>query len=229
MKAWNMFNPLVAAIDSLLAFADKHAGAGLDPSALLTRDQIVKLTTLDTEFYAHCQLSGLTLSIIPEPEDNGLSGFGKSKLPYISSIIHLPVKDEAGNVTHEMVASGMMIMPTPGWKHALMSLRATAALKAKAEESGKDRGASQSTTSDKDEDDHGTARKSEKRKRGRPAGSKTKEEDLKLYLDWKAANQTNRVTKAEFVRARGLLPKSALAAIERGRKQDKRNNRPGKK
>jgi hypothetical protein len=169
MKAWNMLNPLVAAIDALLAFAGKHACEGLDPSSLLTQDQIGELTTLDTEFYAHCQLSGLTLSI----EDNGLSGFGNAKLPYISSIIHLPVKDEAGNGTHEMVASGMMIMPTPGWKHALMSLRETAVLKARAEENGKDRGASQSTTSDNNEDDHGAGRKSEKRKRGRPAGSKT--------------------------------------------------------
>jgi hypothetical protein len=211
---------------TLLAFAGKHACDDLDPSALLTRDQIVELTNLDTEFYAHCQLSGLSLSILPEPKDNGHSGFGNSKLPYISGILHLPIKDEAGNVTHEMVARGMMIMPTPEWKYALMSLRATAALKAKAEESGKDQGASQSITSDKNEDDQGTARKSETRKRGRPPGSETKKEDLKLYLHWKAADQTNRVTKAEFLRARGL-PKSALAAIERGRKQE-RNNRPGK-
>jgi hypothetical protein len=121
-----------------------------------------------------------------------------------------------------------MIMPTPGWKHALRSLRATAALKAKAQESGKDRGTRQNTISDKNEDDHGVSRNREKRKRGRPAGSMTKEEDLKLYLDWKAAGRTNRITKTEFLNERGL-PKSDLAAIERGRKQEQRNNQPGKK
>jgi hypothetical protein len=223
-----MSNSLVAAIDALLAFVGKHACKGLDPSSLLTQDQQVELTTLDTEFYAHCQLSGLSLSIIPEPKEYGHSGFGNSKLPYVSTTLHLPFKDEAVNVTHEGVASGMMLMPTSEWNHALMSIRATAVLKIKAEESGKNRGASQSTTSDKDKYDHGTARKSEKRKRGRPAGSRTQENDLKLYLDWKAASRTNRINKAEFLNERGL-PKSDLAAIERGRKQDKRNNRPGKK
>jgi hypothetical protein len=223
-----MVSPLVDAIDALLAFVGNHAFAGLDPSSFLTQDQLIELTTLDTEFYAHCQLSGLSLSIIPEPEVNGWSGFGNSKIPYVSTTLHLPVKDEAGNVTHEMRASGMMIMPTPEWNHALMSLRATAALKAKVQESGKDRGTSQNTISGKDEVNHGGVTKSEKRKRGRPAGSRTKEEDLKLYLGWKAAHRTNLITKAEFIRAK-KLPASALAAIDRGRKQEQRNNRPGKK
>jgi hypothetical protein len=223
-----MLNPLVAAIDALLAFAGKHVCEGLVPSSLLTQDQFVELTTLDTAFYGYCQLSGLSLSILPDPKNYGHSGFGNAKLPYRRVTLHLPVKDEPGNVPHEMVASGMMIMPTYEWKYAMLSLRATAALKAKAQGSGKDRGTSQKTLSDKDEDDHGVTKKSEKRNRGRPAGSKTKEEDLKLYLDWKAAYRTNRMTKVEFLHARGL-PVSALDAIERGRKQEKRNNRPGKK
>src|SRR5262249_24524199 len=81
-----------------------------------------------------------------------------------------------------------------------------------------DQAASVDTISDEDEGNDGAGKKSEKRKKGRPAGSKTKAQDLKLYLDWKPANHETGMTKQEFLRARGL-PMSDLAAIERGRKQ----------
>jgi hypothetical protein len=72
-------------------------------------------------------------------------------------------------------------------------------------------------------------RKPGKGKRGRPPGSKTEAEDLKLYSDWQAANTVRRITKAEFLRERGL-PKSDLSAIERGRKQEKKKRKQaGKK
>jgi hypothetical protein len=133
-----MHNSLVAVVDRLLAFATKHAKGVLDPSALLTEDQIAELTTLDTEFYARCQLDGLPLSIISEPQDPGLRGFGNSKLPYALCTVHVPIKDEDGTITREMRGSGMMIILTPEWIHTMKSLRATAeALKAKAEDRGK--------------------------------------------------------------------------------------------
>jgi hypothetical protein len=221
-----MLKLLVAAINSLLEFARKHAGPRLDPSALLTRDEEAELINLDTAFHAHCQLSGLTLSVIPEREDVCLRRFGNSRLPYALCTMHLPIKDEPGKMSRELVGSGMMILPTPEWKHALKSLRATAALKANVEESAKTASTSTLTATSEDpgvsldrhEDDHGTGRKNEKPKRGRPAGGKTSKRDRKLYLDWKTAYESNRITKAEFLRVKGL-PESDLAAIERGRKQ----------
>jgi hypothetical protein len=236
-----MFNGLVDAIDSLLAFASKHHGVPLDPSTFLTPEQMQELTALDIEFHAHCQLSGLSLSIIPEPGESGLRRFGHSKLPYWSGKVHLPIKDGAGKVTHDLVGGGTVIVPTPEWGHALMSLRATAALKAKIQDNGKtagpstpsaasgDQGASLDTTSKKKNgDDHRASSSSGKRKRGRPAGSKTKTDDCKLYGDWKAAHRETRMTKQEFLRERGL-PASELAAIERGRKQLAREKAAGKK
>ncbi|MSQ94781.1 MAG: hypothetical protein EXR98_09530 [Gemmataceae bacterium] len=62
-----------------------------------------------------------------------------------------------------------------------------------------------------------------RRPRGRPRGSDSAAKDLKLYLDWKAANRATKITKAEFVRERGL-PATAVDAIERGRAQDKRRS-----
>jgi hypothetical protein len=62
-----------------------------------------------------------------------------------------------------------------------------------------------------------------RRPRGRPPGSDSAADDLKLYLDWKAAQQATGSTKAEFVRERGL-PESAVAAIERGRAHEKRQS-----
>jgi hypothetical protein len=230
-----MFNGLVDAVDSLLAFASKHRGELLNPSTFLTPEQMQELTALDIAFHAHCQLSGLPLSIIPEPVESGLSRFGHSKLPYRSGILHLPIKDGAGKVTHDLVGGGTVIVPTPEWKHALMSLRATAALKAKIQENGKtmgpstpsvgtgDQGASLDTPSEKkDKDDHRAGSKSVKRRRGRPAGSKTQAHDRKLYEDWKVAERQSGMTKEEFLHASGL-PASDLAAIERGRKAIARN------
>jgi hypothetical protein len=234
-----MFDGLVDAIDSLLAFASKHCGELSDLSTILTPDQQVELTTLDIEFHAHCQLSGLSLSIIPEPGESGLSRFGHSKLPYIPGTFHLPVKDGEGRVTHDLVGTGMMILPTAEWKHALMSLRATAALKARIQEktagpstpsaASGDQDASLDTTSEKKGgDDYRTGSSGGKRKRGRPAGSKTKTHDCKLFRDWNAAHRETRMTKKEFLRERGL-PQSELAAIERGRKQSQAKKPPGKK
>src|SRR5262249_34409676 len=152
-----MLNSVVSAIEGLLAFVDTHAGGPLDPSSLLTRDQIAELTILDRDFYAHCQLSGLSLSVIPEAQENGFCRFGNSRLPCLFGTIHLPFENEAGKVTQERVGTGMIIMPTPEWRHAMESLRATAALKAKAEEIGKTGSTLKPAgedSSNKDEDDH---------------------------------------------------------------------------
>lgn len=65
-----------------------------------------------------------------------------------------------------------------------------------------------------------------RRRPGRPLGSPTGANDLQLYLDWKAAQRETGVTKAEFLRARNL-PQLDLAAIERGRAQEKRRG-PGR-
>jgi hypothetical protein len=235
-----MFSGLIDAIDSLLAFTSQHCGELSDLSTILTPDQQVELTTLDTEFHAHCQLSGLSLSIIPEPGESSLPRFGHSKLPYFPGTFHLPIKDGAGKVTHDLVGVGTMILPTPEWKHALMSLRATATLKAKIQEKGRtagpstpsaaseDQGASLDTKSEKkDRDDRRAGSTSGKRKRGRPAGSQTKTHDSKLYGDWKAAHRETGMTKKEFLRERSLPP-SELAAIERGRKQSQEKKPPGK-
>jgi DNA modification methylase len=59
-----------------------------------------------------------------------------------------------------------------------------------------------------------------RRPRGRPRGSDSAENDRKLYHAWKDANGATGITKAEFLRERGL-PVSYLAAIERGRAQGK--------
>ncbi|HEV3446382.1 MAG TPA: hypothetical protein VG099_17190 [Gemmataceae bacterium] len=131
-----MRNSLVAVIDSLLRFANKHAKGLLDPSAFLTQDQIAELTALDAELYAGCQLHGISLSVIPEPQETSFRSFGNSKLPYVFSTLHLPIKDEDGKVRRETRPSGMMIFPTSEWTHALKSLRmAAAALRAKAQDS----------------------------------------------------------------------------------------------
>src|SRR4029077_17743033 len=58
---------------------------------------------------------------------------------------------------------------------------------------------------------------------GRPRGSNSAAVDLKLYVDWKAANRATGITKREFLQERGL-PMSQLAAIERGRAQTKRRS-----
>ena len=223
------------AIDSLFAFTNKHAKGLLDPSALLTEDQIAELATLDAEFYAWCQLDGLSSSIIPEPQDPGFRGFGNSKLPYVFTTVHVPIKDQDGRVTQETRGSGMMIFLTPEWVHALKSLRATAAaLKAKAAESVQP--PSKSTPSSAACENQGpgldptpgnrdkSAMRRDKPKRGRPAG-RTDTQDHKLYLDWKAAYEETGMSKREFLRARGL-PESDFYAIERGRKQERRV--PGK-
>jgi hypothetical protein len=179
----------------------------LHPSALLSPDQFEELTDLDARFYAHCHLSDLPISVIPATADDGLCRFGYSRLPYVLCTLHLPTSDAAGQTTQETVCRGMMITPSPEWHQALKSLRAMAAvLEAKPRASGE----------------------CEKRKRGRPAGSKTQTRDRELYLDWKAAQRATGITKLEFLQERGL-PASDLAAIERGRKQEEGKNRPGKK
>jgi hypothetical protein len=202
-----MLNSLVAIIDSLLDFASEHSGDLLHPSSLLTDDQLAELTKLDIDFYAHCQGSGLSFPVLPGLAIDGLRSFGNSRLPYLWGTIHLPVQEEADNRIRETVASGMLIVPTPAWYHAMQSVRAGAvALTGKP----------------------GATEESRKRKRGRPAGGKTQARDRPLYLDWKAANRRTGITKAEFLRERGL-PASDLAAIERGRKQAEEKNPPGKK
>jgi hypothetical protein len=236
-----MLDAFVEVIDSLLAFAATHGGGPLDPSAFLTADQIDELETLDTQFYAGCQLSGLSLPIIPDREELKLSSFGHLRLPYVLCTTHWPIKDEAGRPTREMVRSGMAIWPTREWKHAMKCLRATAGLlKAKGEHKGKARitptasataaggDESQGTISNKQELCPGTEQKRGKSARGRPAGSKTQAYDLNLYADWKAAQRETGMTKAEFLQERNL-PTSALDAIERGRKRAKARNQPGKK
>jgi hypothetical protein len=60
-----------------------------------------------------------------------------------------------------------------------------------------------------------------KRGRGRPEGSETRKNDLKLWHDYQAAHRTTRISKAEFVRERGLDAEEGLAALERGRKAPK--------
>jgi hypothetical protein len=57
-----------------------------------------------------------------------------------------------------------------------------------------------------------------KRKRGRPEGSATRDDDLKLWRDWEAAHRQTKCTKTEFVLNRGLDPVEGMAALERGRK-----------
>jgi hypothetical protein len=66
-----------------------------------------------------------------------------------------------------------------------------------------------------------------RRPRGRPRGSDSAAGDLKLFLDWKSANQATGITKVEFLRERGL-PAGDWAAIERGRAHEKRR-RSGQK
>jgi hypothetical protein len=62
------------------------------------------------------------------------------------------------------------------------------------------------------------------RKRGRPPGGASAVEDLRLFDDWKAAQRATGITKAEFLRERGLS-KDYLRAMERGRARARR--RPG--
>jgi len=57
--------------------------------------------------------------------------------------------------------------------------------------------------------------------RGRPVGSPTADRDNQLFADYKAARRDTRITKAEFLKERGL-PESDLAAIERGRANARR-------
>jgi hypothetical protein len=102
----------------------------------------------------------------------------------------------------------------------MKSLRATA--EALSEKANKTKSLTTSTAlnadaTDKQKDVQGAGKKCVNPKRGRPP-SKTRAEDGKLYLDWKAANRETGITKKEFLRGRGL-PESDLAAIERGRKQ----------
>jgi hypothetical protein len=67
-----------------------------------------------------------------------------------------------------------------------------------------------------------------KSRRGRKPGSSTADSDTKLYLDWKAAHRQNGLTKAEFIHER-RLPSSALAALERGRANEKRKRNKRKR
>jgi hypothetical protein len=131
----------------------------------------------------------------------------------------------------------MVIFPTFEWQHAMRSLLAAALVfEAKGQPWGdrssassvKDQSAGVNTSSDSDEDGQNAGRRSATRRRGRPAGSKTQEQDSKLYSDWKAAQRENGISKAQFLHERGL-PESCLDAIERGRKRAKTKNRSGNK
>jgi hypothetical protein len=67
-----------------------------------------------------------------------------------------------------------------------------------------------------------------KRRRGRKPGAKTADADTRLYRDWKAAHDTTGITKAEFIRERGL-PDTDLSSLERGRGNVKRKRSSGRK
>jgi hypothetical protein len=233
-----MFNSLTAVIDGFLAFANQHQGGPFDLSAFLTADQIDELTTLDTLLYAYSHVQDVPLSVIPEREDDVLMLFRNSKLPYITCTTHIPFEPEAGEPRRELVCSGVVIVPTPEWIHAMKSLRATARLfEEKDQDNGKGRSRSPASRvlassvgamSPQHEGSHRAYRTNAKANRGRPAGSTTQAQDLKLYSDWKAAYGVTGMTKAEFLRERGL-PATELAAIERGRKQSTKKSRTGKK
>jgi hypothetical protein len=226
-----VLNSLTAVIDALLAFADKHAGHPLDPATFLTEDQIQELAALDALFYAFCLLLGLSLTGL---KDSGPGPCRNSRLPFIIGKCHLPVEDGPDGTKREMVATGMVIFPTFEWQHAMKSLRAAAdvieamgQLQVTAPPS-KARGAGLGNVFHQHGDSRDPGRKSAKPRKGRPAGSKTRAHDLKLYSNWKAARRETGVTKAEFLRERGL-PESDFAAIERGRKQANTENLAGKK
>lgn len=72
-----------------------------------------------------------------------------------------------------------------------------------------------------EEQPEGGKRTKPKRTRGRPQGSITRKSDLKLWSDYRAACRTAKVTKAEFIRDRGLDSEEGLAALDRGRKATK--------
>jgi hypothetical protein len=204
-----MLNSLVDVIGALVAFADKHGECTLHPSALLTESEYDALKDLDTQLFAFCQLLGLPLPVLPQSEADVTGFFGNSKLPYILCTIHHPIEKVVGQPAQELVGSGMLLFPTAEWFHAMKSLQTLAVLvEKKRHDSSKGRSA--------------------KSKRGRPAGSKTQEQDCNLYSDWKAAHRETGMTKAEFLRERGL-PERELASIERGRKHSKKKNPSGKK
>jgi hypothetical protein len=229
-----MLNSLSTVIIASLAFAEKHKGHPLDPSTFLKEDKSDELAALDAQFYAFCQLLGLSLS---ELEDPGPGPCRNLRLPFIVGTCHVPIEDGPDGTKREMVGSGMVIFPTFEWQHAMRSLLAAAlVIEAKGQpcrerssaSSLKDQSAGVGTISDSHENGQNAGRKSAKPRRGRPAGSKTQELDSKLYLDWQAAQRENGITKAQFLHERGL-PDSYLAAIERGRKRAKTKNRSGNK
>lgn len=76
--------------------------------------------------------------------------------------------------------------------------------------------------------ERGTEGDKPKQRRGRPKGGATKGQALKLFREWKAANNTTSISKLEFLRERGL-PESDLDTLERGRKQDYRRRKAGRK
>jgi hypothetical protein len=224
---------LLDVVDAFGDFVNKHAGEPLNPSTFLTQEQLGTLTTLDAQLYAHCHVSGLSLSGIPDPKEPSFGSFGNSKLPYMWCTIHVPIKDGAGKVTGETVASGMMILPTAEWVHALRSLRAAAQLLDAESKNGHRAQTSKSESPEKGTSQDKTSKEShnhsarEKRNRGRPTGSETQMSDRKLYEDWKAAHRETGMSKKEFLCARGL-PECDVKAIERGRKHKDSKQGPGK-
>jgi hypothetical protein len=70
---------------------------------------------------------------------------------------------------------------------------------------------------------HACRSRQESRQPGRPPGGRTAVEDLKLFDDWKAAQRATGITKAEFLKERGLS-KDYLRAMECGRARAKRRS-----
>jgi hypothetical protein len=111
--------PAVAAIDAMLAFADRHCGEPLNPSTLLSPDQWSELGRLDAELYAQCSAHDLQLPEHENPNPQFWSLFGWCKLPYAGVEIH----------AHGDAGAGLQIYPTREWLQAIRSLRAAAVVR----------------------------------------------------------------------------------------------------
>lgn len=189
---------LVSVIDALLAIAGENR-----KSTPLAPQRFAEVLELDARLYALCQQTQLLVPEYAEPEYGEL--LPGSHLAYYTQGAVV----SGDGVGHE---GGIRLAATREWRQAMHCLRAAAALQpvvlgqpqVGSDKSNKQRG-----------------------KRGRPPGSPTAEDDRKLYLDWQAAHRATRITKAEFLRERGL-PESRRHAIERGRAQEKRK-RSGRK
>jgi hypothetical protein len=197
-------DPLISAIYAYMRFV--HDGGEDRP-----REAEQILRQLDAEVGAQCQLRGMVAPRDTVMNKTQLSPFGYCKVPFMRH------------------SGGFTIVLTQDWLGAMQTLRREAELRAGGMVAGGGAGPADGGVGTCERiGAPGSAGAKAKRQRGRRPGSPTANADTRLYRDWRAAHDATGITKAEFLRERGL-PAKDMAALERGRANVRRKRRSGRK